>query len=92
MLGNALYHKCLEDLTPVLGRKRAKESARFFKTFNSQITMDVMFNWRSFYHFQKLRNDEHAQKEVRELAQQMLDLVKNIEGSPFRYTIEAFGF
>ena len=34
--GNQLYHKCLEDLTPHLGRKRAKESARFFKwvTFN----------------------------------------------------------
>ena len=89
-LSNKWYHQCLEELTPVLGRKRAKESARFFKTFNSQITMDVMFNWRSFYHFQKLRNDEHAQKEVREVAQQMLDLVKNIEGNPFEHTIKAF--
>ena len=88
--GNRLYHQCLEDLTPILGRKRAKESARFFKTFNSQITMDVMFNWRSFYHFQKLRNSEHAQVEVRQLAQDMLDLVKNIDGNPFKLTIEAF--
>jgi flavin-dependent thymidylate synthase len=87
---NTLYHMCLEELTPVLGRKRAKESARFFKTFNSQITMDVMFNWRSFAHFQQLRNSEHAQVEVRELAQQMLKLVKNIEGNPFKHTIEAF--
>jgi flavin-dependent thymidylate synthase len=87
---NTLYHMCLEELTPVLGRKRAKESARFFKTFNSQITMDVMFNWRSFAHFQQLRNSEHAQVEVRELAQQMLELVKNIEGNPFKHTIEAF--
>ena len=88
---NQYYHQALEELTPVLGRKRAKESARFFKTFNSQITMDVMFNWRSFAHFQQLRNSEHAQVEVRELAQQMLDLVKNIEGNPFKHTIEAFG-
>jgi len=87
---NQLYHKCLEDLTPILGRKRAKESARFFKTFNSQITMDVMFNWRSFYHFQQLRNSEHAQVEVRQLAQDMLNLVKQIEGNPFKETIEAF--
>ena len=87
---NTLYHMCLEELTPVLGRKRAKESARFFKTFNSQITMDIMFNWRSFAHFQQLRNSEHAQVEVRELAQQMLKLVKNIEGNPFKHTIEAF--
>jgi thymidylate synthase (FAD) len=90
-LSNKHYHKCLEELTPILGRKRAKESARFFKTFNSQITMDVMFNWRSFYHFQQLRNSEHAQLEVRELAQKMLDLVKNIDGNPFEHTIKAFG-
>ena len=89
-LGNYFYHKCLEELTPTLGRKRAKESARFFKTFNSQITMDLMFNWRSFAHFQQLRNSEHAQVEVRELAQQMLDLVKNIEDNPFKHTISAF--
>jgi thymidylate synthase (FAD) len=87
---NEYYHKFLEILTPKLGRKRAKESARFFKTFNSQITMDVMFNWRSFAHFQGLRNSEHAQVEVRELAQQMLDLVKGIEGNPFEHTIKAF--
>lgn len=88
--GNRLYHKCLEDLTPVLGRKRAKESARFFKTFNSQIDMDLMFNFRSFVHFQRLRNSEHAQKEVRELAQSMLDIVKGLEGNPFEHTIKAF--
>jgi len=87
---NELYHRALEVMTPILGRKRAKESARFFKTFNSQITMDVMFNWRSFYHFQQLRNSESAQVEVRELAQEMLDLVKNIEGNPFDLTIKAF--
>lgn len=87
---NLLYHQCLEELTPILGRKRAKESARFFKTMNSQITLDVMFNWRSFNHFQKLRNDEHAQVEVREIAQKMLDLVKDIPGNPFEHTINAF--
>jgi flavin-dependent thymidylate synthase len=87
---NTLYHQCLEELTPLVGRKRAKESARFFKTFNSQITMDIMFNWRSFAHFLELRNSEHAQVEVRELAQAMLDLVKGIEGDPFKETIKAF--
>ena len=87
---NALYHKCLNDLAPILGRKRAKESARFFKTMNSQITMDISFNWRSFAHFLHLRNSEHAQVEVREVAKQMLELVKNIEGNPFKYTIKAF--
>ncbi len=90
-LGNTYYHACLKDLEPVLGRKRAKESARFFKTYNSQIQADVMFNWRSFHHFLELRNKPDAQKEIRDIAATMLDLVKNIEGNPFKYTIEAFG-
>ena len=89
---NELYHIALRDLTPILGRKRAKESARFFKTFNSQISMDISFNFRSFMHFQKLRNDEHAQLEVRELSQQMLELVKNIEGNPFKESLKAFNY
>ena len=88
-LGNDLYHKCISELEPHLGRKRAKESARFFKTYNSQIQADVMFNMRSFANFIKLRNSEHAQLEIREIAQQMWDLVENIEGNPFKHTLQA---
>lgn len=90
-VGNELYHRALKDLTATLGRKRAKESARFFKTYNSQIQADVMFNFRSFVNFQRLRNSEHAQVEIREIAAEMLRLVKEIPGDPFKYTIEAFG-
>ena len=86
--GNSLYHACLADLEPVLGRKRAKESARFFKTYNSQIQADIMFNMRSFANFIKLRNSEHAQVEIREIAQQMWDLVATIEGEPFKHTLD----
>lgn len=71
-------------------RKRAKESARYFLPYATCITADVAFNWRSFAHFQGLRNSEHAQKEVRWVAQSMLELVKQIEGNPFKLTIEAF--
>jgi len=88
-IGNDLYHRCIADLEPVLGRKRAKESARFFKTYNSQIQADVMFNMRSFANFIKLRNSEHAQLEIREIAQQMWDLVATIEGEPFKHTLQA---
>jgi thymidylate synthase (FAD) len=87
-LANDLYHQCLQDLTPILGRKRAKESARFFKTYNSQITADVQFNMRSFANFLKLRWSEHAQYEIRMIAVEMYDLVEAIPGSPFKYTLE----
>ena len=89
-LTNYLYHSCLKELEPTLGRKRAKESARFFKMYNSQIQADISFNMRSFANFLKLRNSEHSQKEIRELAAKMLDLVTNIEGNPFEHTLKAF--
>ncbi len=89
VMGNDLYHQCLAELEPVLGRKRAKESARFFKTYNSQIQADVMFNMRSFANFIKLRNSKDAQKEIREIAQKMWDLVSTIDGEPFKFTLEA---
>ena len=90
--GNALYHQCLKDLEPVLGRKRAKESARFFKTYNSQIQADISFNMRSFANFLKLRNSEHSQKEIREIAAEMLQLVENIQGKPFEHTLKSWGY
>jgi len=90
--GNRLYHQAIESLEPLLGRKRAKESARFFKTYNSRIQADIQFNMRSFANFLKLRNSEHAQKEIREIAQKMLDLVKNIEDNPFQHTLNSWGY
>ena len=61
--GLKLYHECINTLTNAYGldRKRVKESARFFRTYNTQLTCDVMFNWRSFYHFLSLRNKMDAQ-------------------------------
>jgi thymidylate synthase (FAD) len=87
---NKLYHQCLEDLTPILGRKRAKESARYFKTYNSQIQSDIMFNMRSFANFLKLRKSEHAQLEINEIASQMLDLVR--QTGKFEHTLNAWGY
>jgi flavin-dependent thymidylate synthase len=90
-ISNTFYHKALEELTPVLGRKRAKESARFFKTYNSQIQADVMFNMRSFANFLKLRLSEHSQKEIQAISNTMLYLVENIPNSPFKHTLNAWG-
>jgi len=90
-LGNKLYHKALAQLTPMLGRKRAKESARFFKTMNSQLTLSVMMNMSCFQNFVTLRADDAAQKEIHEIADMMVEAVENIEGNPFKHTLKAFG-
>lgn len=84
---NLLYHQCISQLEPVIGRKRAKESARYFKTYNSQIECDIMFNVRSFAHFLSLRYSEHAQLEIRKIAQDMWELFKVLP--QFKYTVEA---
>lgn len=88
---NEAYHQALHEFKEAgMPKKRAKEAARYFKMMNSQIVLDVSFNFRSFVHFQKLRNSQHAQKEVREIAQSMLDMVKAIPGNPFEYSLKAF--
>lgn len=87
------YHDALERFVEDgMSRKRAKESARFYLPYGNQITMDIMFNWRSFHHFLDLRMKPDAQREVRELSERMLQIVRDIPGDPFKHTLEAFGY
>lgn len=87
-----LYHNVLAALQENgLSRKRAKESARYFLPYASQIQLDVMFNFRSFAHFMGLRDKPNAQEEVQQVALKMLQLTEGIEGDPFRFSITAFG-
>jgi len=87
-----LYSAAVEDLQKTHGfdAKRAKESARFFNPYATQLTSDVQFNFRSFVHFCKLRGVGGAQKEVRELTHDMIRQVMNIEGDPFHHSIRAW--
>lgn len=88
---NARYHYYVKALQENgFSRSRAKESARYVRPYASQLTQDVMFNFLSFMHFQKLRNDKHAQLEVRDVAQQMLELVRAT--GDFNASLEAFGY
>lgn len=85
-----LYHKALAELTPILGRKRAKESARFFLPYANQLTLDVSFNFRSFMHFLGLRKKDTAQDEIHDIADQMLELAK--QTGAFNHSLTAFGY
>jgi flavin-dependent thymidylate synthase len=87
---NFLYHECLKDMEKQYGRKRAKESARYFKLYNSQIQSDVSFNMRSFANFLKLRYSDHAQNEIEDIARQMRVLVK--QTLKFEHTLKAWGY
>jgi flavin-dependent thymidylate synthase len=87
---NRLYHLALKDIEQKLGRKRAKEIARYFKMYNSQIQSDLMFNMRSFANFLKLRKSEHAQLEINEISSRMLELVR--QTGKFEHTLNAWGY
>ena len=85
------YHSMIDKLVSEgYDRKRAKESARFYLPYANQITMDVGFNFRSFMHFQGLRNKPEAQLEIREIAQSMLRLVQNT--GVFELSLKGFGY
>lgn len=90
-LGNKLYHAALKDLIPILGKARAKESARFFKTYNSQINSNKFMSFDGFLQIYQKRNlKTHSQREVAEVVELMLNEIKNIPGNPFKYSLEAF--
>lgn len=88
---NKKYHECLDRLVKSgMSKKRAKESARFYLPYSNQITVDIMFNFRSFMHFMNLRNSEHAQLEIRDIAKQML--IQVYETQQFNLSLEAFNW
>lgn len=84
------YHEALKRLTPIIGRKRAKETARFYLPYSNQLTLDVSFNFRSFMHFQGLRNSDHAQDEIADISRKMLKIVQDLK--VFQYSLEGFGY
>lgn len=58
------------------------------------LSLETEFIWTgsllAFFHMCNLRLKEDTQKETRVIVEKMLELVKNIEGNPFKETINAF--
>jgi thymidylate synthase (FAD) len=85
------YHECLHRLVQQgYTRKRAKESARYYLPYATQLNFGVQFNFRSFAHFVNLRMSDNAQVEIHAIAAYMLKQVRTISGNPFQYSLEAF--
>ena len=60
------------------------------------LSLETQFIWTgsllAFIHMWNLRLKKDTQQETREIAQEMLNLVKNIEGNPFEHTLKAWGY
>ena len=68
----------------------AKEQARIILP----LALETQFIWTgsllAFLHFWSLRLKPDTQQETREIANQMLQLVKNIDGQPFKSTLDSW--
>jgi|SRR5690606_37389490 len=60
------------------------------------LSLETEFIWTgsflAFIHMCNLRIKPDTQKETRDVVTQMLQLVQNIEGNPFKNTLESFGY
>jgi thymidylate synthase (FAD) len=68
----------------------SKEQARSILPLNLNTTFIWTGSLLAFMHLWNLRLKLDTQAETREIAQQMLDLVKNIEGNPFEHTLKVW--
>ena len=90
---NSLYHQCINELIESgMPRNRVKESARFFKTYNSQLNSNKIMSFDGFLQIYFKRNiDTPSQLEIGEIVEDMLEQIKNIKGNPFKHSLKAFG-
>jgi flavin-dependent thymidylate synthase len=93
----ASYHQCYDALIAHgFDKKRAKESARFYLPYATQLVFDVSFNFRSFVHFCYLRAKDGAQLEIRQIAKEMIRQIDEIrteespDRSPFHHSLRAW--
>jgi hypothetical protein len=88
--GNDLYHNCLQELTPIIGRTRAKETARYFKGYNAQINTQKAFSFGSFAEVYHKRNSiTPSQKEIAWEIECMRDQIQ--ETGKFNESLKALG-
>ena len=70
----------------------SKEQARTILPLNLNTTFIWTGSFLAFIHLLNLRLKSDTQEETRLIAQEMLTLVQNIEGNPFKETLKAFGY
>jgi flavin-dependent thymidylate synthase len=89
--GYQRYRVAVEELLRRgFDKRRARESARYFLSYNTQSYADVSFNFRSLVHFIGLRLSNDAQVEIRDIATAMLQIVREL--GVFEHSLRAFGY
>lgn len=92
-LCNELYHEAILVLTEEgMSKQRAKESARFFKGYNSQLNAVRSMSFDGLMQlYQKRGEHSPSQREIAKVVGDMVQAVKDIPGDPFKHSLAAFG-
>mgnify|MGYP003412641550 CR=1 FL=1 len=85
-----VINQCKRSYEQLLNLGVSKEQARSVLPLSLETEFIWTGSFLAFMHMCNLRLKEDTQKETRDLVRQMLELVKNIEGNPFKHTIAAF--
>jgi thymidylate synthase (FAD) len=92
MIEQEVIENCKLAYNSLLDLGVSKEQARSVLPLSLNTTFIWTGSLLAFIHLFNIRLKKDAQQETRELVQEMLDLVKNIDGNPFKETIKAFGY
>jgi thymidylate synthase (FAD) len=85
-----VINQCKRSYEQLLNLGVSKEQARSVLPLSLETEFIWTGSFLAFIHMCNLRLKEDTQKETRDLVRKMLELVKNIEGNPFKHTIAAF--
>lgn len=90
LIEQSVIQLCKDSYKKLIDLGVSKEQARTILPLN----LNTSFIWTgsllAFIHLFNLRIKPDAQQETREVAQMMLNLIKNIDGNPFKLSIQAF--
>ena len=91
--GNELYHGAIAALTEAgMSKQRAKESARFFKSYNSQLNAVRSMSFDGLMQLWSKRGEHSpSQREIAGVVEAMVQAVRDIPGNPFKHSLAAFG-
>jgi len=92
MIEQEVIENCKLAYNSLLDLGVSKEQARSVLPLSLNTTFIWTGSLLAFIHLFNLRLKKDAQQETRELVQEMLELVKSIDGNPFKETIKAFGY
>jgi thymidylate synthase (FAD) len=89
---NEVIEKCKSAYRALLDLGVSKEQARTILPLNLNTSFIWTGSFLAFIHLWRLRTKSDTQHETRDIAGDMLKLVKEIEGNPFKHTLAAWGY